>query len=327
MTYKKRHKYRKTIKLKKRGGSAALTGGEGAGVTSGGLTGFKLPDAAGKLADMKGAAAGKLADMKGAAAGKLADMKGKAAGKLADMKGKAAALTGSSMPSKKISKSTSPFIMIAEFILKLRTQAKLNYSLASKLFKSPRLRENKYNKQIILLKPPHIENFKCACKLIYLYYYDEYATNYSFMIDNAQEIDNMCKMFFVIQQQTLIYSSTKTKLLSHFNEIFENTNFSELYNENLMNIETDCNLMRSKIQGLFKKNDKDYSYIILDLLFDLLNQTSIYFVNIMNEITENNQTKMCDISSEMPNILYNCQEKNTYDLGMILLHPETLIKK
>ena len=147
------------------------------------------------------------------------------------------------------------------------------------------------------------------------------------MIDNAQEIDNMCKMFFVIQQQTLIYSSTKTKLLSHFNEIFENTNFSELYNENLMNIETDCNLMRSKIQGLFKKNDKDYSYIILDLLFDLLNQTSIYFVNIMNEITENNQTKMCDISSEMPNILYNCQEKNTYDLGMILLHPETLIKK
>jgi hypothetical protein len=148
------------------------------------------------------------------------------------------------------------------------------------------------------------------------------------MFDNAQDIDNICKILYVINQQILMYGSTKTKLLSHFNEIFENNNFSNLYKKNLIKLEMDCNIMRHKIQELFKKNDKNYSYIILDLLYDLLHQSSTPFINIMNELKMNNQKKMCDISTEIPNILSNCIQKDRYEADMNLLHPENqLLKK
>lgn len=352
MTYKKRHKYRKSIKRKKIGGAAALpaipklpTLPTGAGVPAVPALPAGVPaipkDAAGALGGMsggKGGAAAKgmadakdkgMAAAKGAADKAMAMFKGAAAkaGVPTGIPGKGGAaeleeaLITAILKSVKGKKSSSPYIMLAQFILNVRTQAKLNYSLASKLIKSPRLRENKYKKQIIALKPDHMENFKCGCKLIYLYYYDEYATKYSFMIDNQQEIDDMCKLFYVINQQILIYSSTKTKLLSHFNEIFENDNFSNLYNENVVKPETNCTVMRSKIHDLFKRDTNDYSYIILDLLFDLLNETSIYFINIMDDLKNNNQTKICDISEEMSHILSNCSERKTYALAMKLLYP------
>ena len=340
MTYKKRYKYRKTIKRKKRGGAAFLKGlsaakgaAESAKGASSGLTGAMPqvegiknpltqtgPNAASTNAGAAGAAGlGGLASGAGVAggagaaglAGGAEGLKG-AAGKLAGFKGKA---------------SPSPYIIIAEFILKQTSKANMNYALASKIFKSPTLRENKYKKIINALKPQYIENFKCGCKLIYLYFYDEYATNFSFMIDNSQDMDNICKMLHVINQQTIIYNSSKNKLLSHFNIIFENNNFSNLYKKNLTNVETDCNIMRHKIQGLFKRDDKNYSYIIIDLLYDLLHQSSITFINIMDELKTNNQKKMCDISTEMNNILDNCKQKEQYEAGMDLLHPENLLMK
>jgi hypothetical protein len=85
--------------------------------------------------------------------------------------------------------------------------------------------------------------------------------------------------------------------------------------------------MRHKIQGLFKRDDKNYSYIIIDLLYDLLHQSSITFINIMDELKTNNQKKMCDISTEMSNILDNCKQKEQYEAGMDLLHPENLLMK
>jgi hypothetical protein len=320
MTYKKRHKYRKTIKRKKRGGAALLKGLTAAkGAASSGATG--LPGATGSsglnnaMSQVESAASTGAATTglpSGAGLAGAGDLKG-AAGKLAGLKGKG---------------SPSPYIIIAEFILKQKAKANINYALASKLFKSPRLRENKYKKIINELKTEHMENFKCACKLIYLYYYDEYATNFSFMFDNSQDIDNICKILYVVNEQILIYSSSKTKLLSHFNEIFENNNFSNLYKKNLLNVEKDCNTMRHKIQELFKKNDKNYSYIILDLLYDLLNESSTPFINIMNELKMNNQKKMCDISTEMDYILNNCKQKERYEADMNLLHPENqLLKK
>jgi hypothetical protein len=255
MTYKKRHKYRKTIKRKKRGGAALLKGltaakGAAASASSGlssakGLTGSSgaagssgLNNAMSQVESAASTSAATTGLPSGAGLAGAGDLKG-AAGKLAGLKGKG---------------SPSPYVIIAEFILKQKSKANINYALASKLFKSPRLRENKYKKIINELKTEHMENFKCACKLIYLYYYDEYATNFSFMFDNSQDIDNICKILYVVNQQILMYSSSKTKLLSHFNEIFENSNFSNLYKKNLLNVENDCNTMRHKIQELFKKN-------------------------------------------------------------------------
>jgi hypothetical protein len=141
------------------------------------------------------------------------------------------------------------------------------------------------------------------------------------MIDNSQEIDNICQIFYIINQQLLLYNSSKKKLPSHFNEVFNNNNFSNLYNENLIKKEYDCNVMKSKIQALFKIGENDYSYIILYLLYDLLNQKSLIFINIMEELKSNKQKKICDFSKELENILENCEEKQQYEMQLKIINP------
>ena len=332
MTHKKKYKYRKS---KKRGGASLLKGLASAKglASSKGLAGSKQLASAKELAGSNQLASatkllGSVPNTSGisglASATKLlgsvpntSSISGlanttKLASSIPDIKG---------IPKKLPIKSPSPYTMIAEFILNQTTKSLLNFSLASKIFKSPALRKNKYKDQIKKLSPTNKVNFICACKLIYLYYYDEYAHKFLYTIDNSQEIDNMCKIFYIINQQILLYNSSKKKLLSHFNEIFNNNNFSNLYNQNLKKPEYDCNVMKSKIQALFKKDDNDYSYIILDLIFDLFNQSDTIFINIMAELKSNNQTKICDFSKEIQNILENCEEKITYDAGMKLIYP------
>lgn len=332
MTYKKKYKYRKSIK--KRGGASLLKGLASAK----GLAGSKQLAGATKLLGNVGIPnTTKLAGIPNTSV--LSSISGLAnTTKLASSVPNTSVLSGISglantskltssipdikgIPKKLPIKSPSPYTMIAEFILNQTTKSLLNFSLASKIFKSPALRKNKYKDQIKKLSPTNKVNFICACKLIYLYYYDEYAHKFLYTIDNSQEIDNMCKIFYIINQQILLYNSSKKKLLSHFNEIFNNNNFSNLYNQNLKKPEYDCNVMKSKIQALFKKEDNDYSYIILDLIFDLFNQSDTIFINIMAELKSNNQTKMCDFSKEIQNILENCEEKITYDAAMKLIYP------
>jgi hypothetical protein len=213
----------------------------------------------------------------------------------------------------------SPYMMVAEFILKQFTKSRLNFSLASKVFKSPVLIDNKYKNQIKQLSQKDNDNFKCACKLIYLYYYDEYVQQVSFKIDNSQEIDNMCQLFYILDQQILLFNSSKKKAQTHFNEVFNNDNFINLYKQ--IKPDDDCNVMKIKIQSLFKIGENDYSYIILYLLHDLLNQKHVIFINIMDELKKNNQTKRCNFSKEVTNIIENCEEKQQYELQLKLINP------
>ena len=222
------------------------------------------------------------------------------------------------IPKGKMPKSI--YVMIAEFILNQTTKTRLNFSLAKKLISSPSFHENKYAKQIQALNPTEKENFKCACKLIYLYYYDEYAQKYTFLFDNSQEIDNICTIMFIINQQLLLYNSSKKKSLLNFNDIFKNNSaFRNLYNQSI-NIPNNCDDMKRKIQNLFKKDGNDYSYMILYILFDLLNQTSLFFINVMNELKNNNEQKKCKLSDEQ-NILETCEEKQTYENLMSIINP------
>ena len=285
MTYKK-YNYRKTIKRKKRGGTSLLNATK---LTSG-LTSSSIANAT-KLTS--GLTSSSIAN-----ATKLTSGLTSSSGELTStLKGGLAKKIPVKLPK-------TPYMKMAEFILKLYTKSRLNLSLANKVFKSPVLRENKYKDQIKQLTSHYKENFICACKLIYLYYYDEYAHKFSFMIDNSQEIDNICQIFYIINQQLLLYNSSKKKLPSHFNEVFNNNNFSNLYNENLIKKEYDCNVMKSKIQALFKIGENDYSYIILYLLYDLLKQK-----------------KICDFSKELENILENCEEKQQYEMQLKIINP------
>ena len=79
--------------------------------------------------------------------------------------------------------------------------------------------------------------------------------------------------------------------------------------------------MKIKIQSLFKIGENDYSYIILYLLHDLLNQKHVIFINIMDELKKNNQTKKCNFSKEVANIIENCEEKQQYELQLKLINP------
>ena len=70
------------------------------------------------------------------------------------------------------------------------------------------------------------------------------------MIDNPQDMSYLCHVFYVINQQILLYKSSHVKKLIHFKEIFVNNNkFRELYE---MAEGINCDQMREFIQELFK---------------------------------------------------------------------------
>ena len=105
-----------------------MSGGKGGAAAKG------MADAKDKgMAAAKGAADKAMAMFKGAAAkaGVPTGIPGK--GGAAELE---EALITAILKSVKGKKSSSPYIMLAQFILNVRTQAKLNYSLASKLIKS-----------------------------------------------------------------------------------------------------------------------------------------------------------------------------------------------
>jgi len=301
MTYKKNYKYRKTIKRKKRGGAALLnTLSKGTGVAN--------------------AISGTGNASKLATSGVATAISGTGLATVMSSTGTKLMGSESSLVKKiPIKPPKSPYMMVAEFILKQFTKSRLNFSLASKVFKSPVLIDNKYKNQIKQLSQKDNDNFKCACKLIYLYYYDEYVQQVSFKIDNSQEIDNMCQLFYILDQQILLFNSSKKKAQTHFNEVFNNDNFINLYKQ--IKPDDDCNIMKNKIQSLFKIGENDYSYIILYLLHDLLNQKHVIFINIMDELKKNNQTKRCNFSKEVANIIENCEEKQQYELQLKLINP------
>lgn len=331
MTYKKKYKYRKSLKKKRRGG-AALLGKFASAASKGSLPN---PLTKGIPSSLSGGIPSALTDAlpKGIPSSLTSGMPNQLGNQLQNLEGVPInALTSkmgqleslkSAIPKGLIPKGKMPksiYVMIAEFILNQTTKTRLNFSLAKKLISSPSFHENKYAKQIQALNPTEKENFKCACKLIYLYYYDEYAQKYTFLFDNSQEIDNICTIMFIINQQLLLYNSSKKKSLLNFNDIFKNNSaFRNLYNQSI-NIPNNCDDMKRKIQNLFKKDGNDYSYMILYILFDLLNQTSLFFINVMNELKNNNEQKKCKLSDEQ-NILETCEEKQTYEHLMSIINP------
>ena len=302
---KRKYKYKKTLK-RKRGGAALLKGitAMPTGIPTNITAGIKaaMPTEMPQGIPSLNKAMGQLEGMP--LSGMMSNLQGDAQAKLlSGINGK--------MPK-------TIYIQIAEFFLKQYTKVNSNLSLAKKLFKSPSLKPNKYKNKITELNQSDKENLKCACKLIYLYFYDEYADKYSFMIDNPDNIDNICKLSYIINEQILLYNSSNKKKLSNFNEAFcNNNNFIKLYNAKT----TNCDDMINKIKNLFKTNKNDNSYIILDLLYDLLNESDILFINIMNELKQINERKKCNIEDITKSILDKCEIKTSYEKSLKVLNP------
>lgn len=329
MTYKKKYKYKKSLKKKKRRGgsdtklSTAIRSLTGNGTTQLNEAVIKIEKTATTLASgekdaLHGTGGGPqaaLGKFSGVASTALSGDVGKGAKKAV---AEAMADPAKALSNLKSKKPDSMFKLINKIMLKQATKTSFNFSLFLHTFKSPTLKENKYMEQIEELKKEDKENFKYACKLIYLYYPDEYATKYSYMIDNPQDMSYLCHVFYVINQQILLYKSSHVKKLIHFKEIFVNNNkFRELY-EKAEGI--NCDKMREFIQELFKIDEKhNYSYIILYLLFDLLAQKYGLFIEIMDELKQAKKEKKCSIFDDSKNILGNCKEKNNYDQKMTIL--------
>jgi len=202
----------------------------------------------------------------------------------------------------------SVYRYFAEFIFKLNTSKNLNFTFIKKLFAAPKLRVHKYKENIDLLNDNDKLNYIAACKLLYIYYYTEYVEESNLIFDKAKNINETCFMFNKIDNQMRLFNSSKKKLLEHFDMVFRNNKFKELYTKSLPTIIEHlkerpddnvvepakgvyCKQMRNEIENLFIVDGNNYSYIILYILYDLYKYDTI---KINNEKSVEVLTKMFD---------------------------------
>ena len=172
-----------------------------------------------------------------------------------------------------------------KFFVGQTIKAKKNLYLFKNLLDCPKLKKNKFKLFINrLIDTNQQENFKCACRLIYLYFNKKLAFKYDFLMFRSKSLKDMCIYNYYITEQGKLNKSINNKKVIHFDEIFNTSapyNFTNLYNDTnhktMSTITFDEILeMRDKIKNCFivttRLNKKiDYSYLILYLLYDLHN--------------------------------------------------------
>jgi hypothetical protein len=250
---------------------------------------------------------------------------------------------------------------IAEFAFKATSSKDLNFTLIKKLFGAPTLRVHKYKESIELLNDNDKLNYKAACKLLYIHYFTEYVKEYNFIFDKAKSINDTCIMFHILDNQMRLFNSSTKKALQHFDIVFRNNKFQELYNNSLPTIIEHlkkkgqhgvvdpvkgkyCTDMRNKIEHLFIVDGKNYSYIILYILYDLYkydivkinNKKSVtvlteMFDELKNEINkgrpkgqeivkDKEDAKISKFEYDEEEILNKCDEKKYIDLQRLIIN-------
>jgi hypothetical protein len=116
-----------------------------------------------------------------------------------------------------------------------------NVALLSKKIFCPNLFVKKWPMYIpvLLTGPPKVfQNFKDACKLIFLFYNYKFAINYGFLFDKSLDLKLYCIHMHYIDKQYTLNNSLPNKKVSDFKEFFidfSDDRFTKLYAKLVLN--------------------------------------------------------------------------------------------